>query len=317
MPSPYLPNIGRATNRGLSQQAQSRGFPEIGRGLGGFPLTSDEFIVRDDFDFLLVGGGGGGGLSTGGGGGAGEVIMGKLLYLPLKSKIIIGAGGPPGTASATNNGFTYNGYNGEPSFFNNIKACGGGGGYGGDIAAPTGRYNNARLTGSTGGTGLHYVTSLSNATSARLGAGFPGGTNDANSGTAASGGGGAGGPGKRAGDINASWGGDGGKGVQWLDGGWYGYGGGGAGASVGGAAHPNGHGRGDQSTANNGMDGEAYTGGGGGGGSLYPKFGAAGTFKIRYRGRARFTGGTITFVKGFTYHHFTTPTTPQYLIYKG
>ena len=103
---------------------------------------------------------------------------------------------------------------------------------------------------------------------------------------AAGGGGGASGAGTTAGTDN---GGNGGAGYTWGDGSTYAGGGRGGGVTLGTPG-----------------TGQSSFGGGGNGSTGDGASGNAGVVKIRYLGAQRATGGTYTFVSGYSYHTFTT-----------
>jgi hypothetical protein len=197
-----------------------------------------------------------------------------------------------GAASPTSN--NVNGNNGSNSVFGSLTAIGGGGG---------GAYQaNGVSGGSGGGAGRDAVTAGGAATA---GQGFQGGNGGLNP-VGSGGGGGAGQPGA----IGTAIGGKGGDGLAFsISGTSTTYAGGGGGASFNNNATPNsgsgGGGNGAVETSNpTATAGQANTGGGGGG----DKGGAGGSgiVIVRYPGLPAATGGTITYLNGYTIHTFTT-----------
>lgn len=83
--------------------------------------SSGDFVISGAqsklCDVLVVGGGGAGGGTHSGGGGGGEVVYRTdILLLPNTYKVVVGSGASYGTAQ------------GQPSWFNEIRALGGGSG---------------------------------------------------------------------------------------------------------------------------------------------------------------------------------------------
>lgn len=228
-------------------------------------LSSGTFtpLVNLNTEFLVVAGGGGGGYQHGGGGGAGGYYSNKFTATASTGyTVTVGAGG----VSNTNNSAP--GGTGSNSTFNSITMLGGGGG--GD------RFSSPGTNGGSGGGGGYFTAA---------GAGTPpygnsGGAGDAHGG----GGGGAGAAGQASTSTLA---GNGGIGLQWVNGKYYAGGGGGGHqgssdpASLGGLG-----GGGNGSGAVSGIAGEIGTGGGGGG-SRYPGYsyghGGSGVVIIRYK----------------------------------
>ncbi len=259
---------------------------------------------------VVAGGGGGGYLHGGGGGGAGGLIYNSAYQLTNAAAITVtvGAGGSGGNQLPTN---------GNNSVFGSLTAIGGG--YGGSEAGPTPGAN-----GGSGGGGSGYSTPQQGGIGT-AGQGFDGGKGafpDIDS-TYGSGGGGGGASapgtdGKEGLDISggAGIGGNGqaysisGTSTYYAGGGGGGFwssteGGGGAGGLGGGGT--GGSGLNTQPTA-----GTSNTGGGGGGskgsGGGAARLGAAGGSGIvivRYPGLPAATGGTITYLNGYTIHTFT------------
>jgi hypothetical protein len=260
---------------------------------------------------VVAGGGGGGYLHGGGGGGAGGLIYNSAYQITNASAITVtvGAGGAAGFQLPTN---------GNNSVFGGLTAIGGGAG--GSEVAPLDGSN-----GGSGGGGSGFSTATAGGTGT-AGQGFNGGKGgfpDTNADYGSGGGGGgAGAPGtdgKEGADISggAGIGGNGqaysisGTSTYYAGGGGGGLwnsteGGGGAGGLGGGGT--GGSGFNTQPTA-----GTDNTGGGGGGskgsGGGAARIGAAGGSGIvivRYPGLPAATGGTITYLNGYTIHTFTT-----------
>ena len=258
-------------------------------------------------EVLVVAGGGSGGIREsnsnffcgGGGGGAGGLIYSSAYQLTSAAAVTVTVGA--GAASPTSN--LVNGNNGSNSVFGSLTAVGGGGG---------GAYQlNGVSGGSGGGAGRDAVTTGGAATS---GQGFQGGNGGVNP-VGSGGGGGAGQPGA----IGTAIGGKGGDGLAFsISGVSTTYAGGGGGASFNNNATPNsgsgGGGNGAVEVTNpTASAGQANTGGGGGG----DKGGAGGSgiVIVRYPGLPAATGGTITYLNGYTIHTFTTSGTfTPYLI---
>jgi hypothetical protein len=248
-------------------------------------------------EVLVVAGGGSGGIREsnsnpfcgGGGGGAGGLIYSSAYQLTSAAAVTVTIGA--GAASPTSN--LVNGNNGSNSVFGSLTAVGGGGG---------GAYQvNGVSGGSGGGAGRDAVTTGGAATA---GQGFQGGNGGVNP-VGSGGGGGAGQPGA----IGTAIGGKGGDGLAFsISGVSTTYAGGGGGASFNNNATPNsgsgGGGNGAIETSNpTATAGQANTGGGGGG----DKGGAGGSgiVIVRYPGLPAATGGTITYLNGYTIHTFT------------
>jgi hypothetical protein len=267
-------------------------------------LSNVNLAFNGVVEYLVVGGGGGGGMSFGGGGGAGGVLTGSVIIAPNTTyNLLVGAGGPGSDGSSLppyGNGSLSLGFN-----YNYIST---GGGKGGDLTQ----------TGSDGGSGGGGGGTTTRAGGLGIvGQGFNGGSGRSHPtepGTNAGGGGG----GARAngGDVTIflldSFAGNGGDGVQWLDGNYYGGGGGGCGSArtnSPGAGGLGGGGIGSNGNFNNPAgDGSPNSGGGGGGGrstSTSPAGdGGSGIIKIRYTGAAKASGGNITFDGVYTTHTF-------------
>jgi hypothetical protein len=279
-------------------------------------------------EVLVVAGGGGGGSHVGGGGGAGGLIYNSAYQLTNTAAITvtIGAGGGGGAADKR-------GDNGSNSVFGSLTAIGGGGGgtWGG-AGNPDG-LNGGSGGGAAGTQGVQYATGGTGT----AGQGNNGGNVGPRSGGNASGvgGGGAGaaslsradasdptqingGDGLPFSILGTSYyfaGGGGGGAYSSVSGGNGGAGGGGGGASSYGTP-----GTGDTQSinpANNGNAGSGATGGagavnsgGGGGGGAggnagVGEAGGSGIVIVRYPGLPAATGGTITYLNGYTIHTFT------------
>ncbi len=260
---------------------------------------------------VVAGGGGGGYLHGGGGGGAGGLIYNSAYQLTNAAAITVtvGAGGSGGNQLPTN---------GNNSVFGSLTAVGGG--YGGSEAGPTPGAN-----GGSGGGGSGYSTAQPGGTGT-AGQGFNGGRGaypdiDGTYGSGG-GGGGAGAPGtdgKEGQNVSGS-AGNGGNGQAYSISGTSTYyaGGGGGGywgdnLSYYGVGGLGGGGNGGAGTSTNlsPTAGAVNTGGGGGGSrgdASQARPGAAGGSGIvivRYPGLPAATGGTITYLNGYTIHTFT------------
>jgi hypothetical protein len=243
-------------------------------------------------EVLVVAGGGCGGNGNGlgyeaGGGGAGGVLYNSAYQLTNASAITvtIGAGGGSKTVPG-------NGNNGSNSVFGSLIAVGGGGG---STGSGTGQ------SGGSGGGGAHPKTQGGAGTA---GQGFQGVTPPDFS--RGGGGGGAGGTGNL---------GVGGNGVAYSISGTSTYYGGGGGGTLYSPNNGGLGGGGNGSTVFRGTStatGTANTGGGGGGGYSDTDTlasggaGGSGIVIIRYPGLPAATGGTITYLNGYTIHTFTT-----------
>jgi len=253
-------------------------------------------------EVLVVAGGGSGGGSTAGGGGAGGLIYNSAYQLTNASAITVtvGAGGA-GVAQQTV------GNDGSNSVFGALTAIGGGGG-----GMTNGSSGAIGRNGGSGGGGAHY-SSMNFGTP---GTGTPGQGNNGGNGSAGDQnsfpGGGGGGAGAVGGDATNSKSGNGGNGLTFsISGTSTTYAGGGGGGSSGNGGN-GGTGGGAAGTSNGTAGGTATanTGGGGGGGWLYSGgsggAGGSGIVIIRYPGLPAATGGTITYLNGYTIHTFTT-----------
>jgi hypothetical protein len=230
-------------------------------------------------EVLVVAGGGGAG-GHGGGGGAGGLIYSSAYQLTNAAAITvtIGGGGAGTTGPA-------NGANGSNSVFGSLTAIGGGGGAYVNPGSDGGSGGGGGYGGSPGGLGT-------------AGQGNNGGKGDG--GTNLPGGGG-GGAGQVGGNNVGTTSGKGGDGLAFTISGtstYYAGGGGGNGypSSIGGAGGLGGGG------AGGGISGTVNTGGGGGGGN---GSGGSGIVIVRYPGLPAATGGTITYLNGYTIHTFT------------
>ena len=240
-------------------------------------------------EVLVVAGGGSGGSSVGangggGGGGAGGVIYNSAYQLTNAAAVTVtvGAGG---AGQSTNNS---QGNDGSNSVFGSLTAIGGGGG-GGAGANTTGRNG-----GSGGGAGYAGYYNNFNSGTGTAGQGFRGGFVLANNNGAA--GGGAGGVGNDTFDARPEPGYPGGGGGLGGPGVYYSISGTSTLYSTGGA--------GSLDTANTIVSGSGTQGAYGGSGPTSTA--ASGIVIVRYPGLPAATGGTITYLNGYTIHTFTT-----------
>ena len=249
-------------------------------------------------EVLVVAGGGGGGARHAGGGGAGGLIYNSAYQLTNAATITVtvGAGGA-GTFNSFPS-FVASGGTGSNSVFGSLTAIGGGGG---------GSFNSGQ-PGTTGGSGGGNINTSQ--IPGTPGQGFNGGGSNTNASPYNHGGGGGASEPGQNGQANKA--GDGGDGQAFaISGTSTYYAGGGAGGS-----HPpdgtpavGGLGGGGNEGPNNGT---ANTGGGGGGGTLNTGGGdgsggngGSGIVIVRYPGLPAATGGTITYLNGYTIHTFT------------
>lgn len=277
----------------------------------------DAGYTTNSADYIIVGGGGGGGATAGGGAGGGGVLTGTYTFATATVyPIVIGGGG--GASQPTNDPAPNVGGNGGNSTAFGLTALGGGGG---------GTWNY--INGSGGTSGANGGCGGGGSVHAYLGEGSQGGRGGSgyNGSEIYKMGGGGGGGGGQGGSAGGTVAGNGGSGYLWYNGVYYGGGGGGgAGDNVGiisitaGAGGAGGGGAGKLGIADpfGGQDGTGGLGGGGGGGGcrkssytgvyIYGNgggYGGSGVVVIRYRGKARATGGTISQLEGYTYHSFT------------
>jgi hypothetical protein len=239
-------------------------------------------------EVLVVAGGASGGSSTpsnggGGGGGAGGVIYNSAYQLASAAAVTVtvGAGGAGQTTNDSQ------GNNGSNSVFGSLTAVGGGGGGGAGVNT-TGRNG-----GSGGGAGYAGYYNNFNSGTGTAGQGFRGGYVLANNN--AGGGGGAGGVGGDTFDSRpepgypAGNGGLGGPGVYY---------------SISGTStlYSNG-GNGGSQNQNTIVSGSGTTGAYGGSGATSTA--GSGIVIVRYPGLPAATGGTITYLNGYTIHTFT------------
>ena len=279
-------------------------------------------------EVLVVAGGGGGGMDMGGGGGGGGVIYNSAYQITSATPITVtvGNGGVGAPAGGTNgqpssHQFTISATNGSNSVFGSLTAVGGG--YGASsYYGYTPNYGYPGNGGSGGGPSGYSDGGYRSGGTGTAGQGFDGGQGGPQ--YYSGGGGGAGGKGVDGILYNILgtgyyWGGGGGgASYSTTPGGNGGIGGGGGGAvgtTTGGAGYNNGQAGGGgapNSQANTpGGDAGANTGGGGGGGSHYNLTnkggnGGSGIVIVRYPGLPAATGGTITYLNGYTIHTFTT-----------
>jgi hypothetical protein len=255
-------------------------------------------------EVLVVAGGGGGGQDGAGGGGAGGLIYNSAYQITNAAAITVTVGGG-GAGTLANPGQASDGSN---SVFGSLTAVGGGGG--------GSKTTNGRSGGSGGGAGHNAAGASSNiGGDGTAGQGFRGGNNIEQSG---GGGGGAGQPGFYGANPVP---GNGGNGQLFAISGTSTYyaGGGGGGGYVSPVTSSGGLGGGGAGGGNigagassaSGQNGTANTGGGGGsngnaGDSLITGTGGSGIVIVRYPGLPAATGGTITYLNGYTIHTFTT-----------
>ncbi len=254
-------------------------------------------------EVLVVAGGGGGGQDGAGGGGAGGLIYNSAYQLTSAAAVTVTVGGG-GAGTLANPGQASDGSN---SVFGSLTAVGGGGG--------GSKTTNGRSGGSGGGAGHNAAGASSNiGGDGTAGQGFRGGDNIAQSG---GGGGGAGQPGFYGSNPVP---GNGGNGLAFTISGtstYYAGGGGGGGyvSPVTSSGGLGGGGNGGGYLSNGapsavGQNGTANTGGGGGsngnaGNSTVTGTGGSGIVIVRYPGLPAATGGTITYLNGYTIHTFT------------
>ena len=241
-------------------------------------------------EVLVVAGGGSGGTSTpsnggGAGGGAGGVIYNSAYQLTNASAVTVtvGAGGAGQTSDTTQ------GNDGSNSVFGSLTAVGGGGG-----GSASGGNTTGRNGGSGGGAGYVGYYNNFNSGTGTAGQGFRGGYVLANNN--AGGGGGAGGVGGDTFDSRPEPGYAGGNG---------GTGGPGVTYSISGTStlYSNG-GNGGSNSANTIVNGSGTTGTYGD--SSDSSTAGSGIIIVRYPGLPAATGGTITYLNGYTIHTFTT-----------
>jgi hypothetical protein len=260
---------------------------------------------------VVAGGGGGGAYAAGAGGGAGGVIYNSAYQLTSAAAVTVtvGAGGVGQVYTVSNQ------TSGNNSVFGSLTAIGGG--YGG-----AGWGGNVGANGGSGGGGAGYDGTQGTYTIAggtgTAGQGNNGGLGRGISGNRGAAGGG-GGAGQVGGDSTTNSSGNGGNGSPFsISGTSTYYGGGGGGGDYGSANGGTGGlgGGGNVSGGNNsgipGYPGTANTGGGGGGSrsatsdSWNGGNGGSGIVIVRYPGLPAATGGTITYLNGYTIHTFTT-----------
>lgn len=283
-------------------------------------------------EVLVVAGGGAGGGNLGGGGGAGGVIYNSAYQLTNAAAVTVtvGAGGAGVRGSQSG----VQGNDGSNSVFGSLTAIGGGG-------AGSGTNAIAGRNGGSGGGASGYNVAAGGIGTA--GQGFNGGSGGGGSPFYGGGGGGgaseAGDPGVDGNaPVAAGHGGDGLPfsilGTTYYFGGGGGGGvytngrpgnggrGGGGGGGTNNTAYPRSAGGGDalndgeQGYYNNVYPGSGPGGGnagantgGGGGGAMHQQYdggdGGSGIVIVRYPGLPAATGGTITYVNGYTIHKFT------------
>jgi hypothetical protein len=265
-------------------------------------------------EVLVVAGGGGGGANHAGGGGAGGLIYNSAYQLTSAAAVTVtvGAGGGRSTGYQS-----VTGSNGSNSVFGSLTAIGGGGGGNRQDGGPAGlQYGGSGGSGGgAGGQGQDPTPNLWAGGAGTPGQGFKGGDATFHAG---GGGGGAGAPGVAGTTINGQDAntipGNGGNGLAYSISGTSTYyaGGGGGGGYIGGTyagtGGLGGGGNGQKSTGQV-VNGTANTGGGGGGadggGNANGGNGGSGIVIVRYPGLPAATGGTITYLNGYTIHTFT------------
>jgi len=265
-------------------------------------------------EVLVVAGGGGGGANHAGGGGAGGLIYNSAYQLTSAAAVTVtvGAGGGRSTGYQS-----VTGSNGSNSVFGSLTAIGGGGGGNRQDGGPAGlQYGGSGGSGGgAGGQGQDPTPNLWAGGAGTPGQGFKGGDVTYHAG---GGGGGAGAPGVAGTTVNGGDGntipGNGGNGLAYSISGTSTYyaGGGGGGGYIGGTyagtGGLGGGGNGQKSTGQV-VNGTANTGGGGGGadggGNANGGNGGSGIVIVRYPGLPAATGGTITYLNGYTIHTFT------------
>lgn len=283
-----------------------------------------------EVEYLIVGGGGAGGEDIGGGGGAGGFLTGFTTIEPDTSyTITIGTGGAGGRTSGEYGGY---GNSGSDTTAFGLTAYGGGGG-GGESTVSSDR--NGRSGGSGGGGG--YSSSAgglgtsgqgndggSPYTSYGMGGGGGAGSTGENGTSTASGNGGHGKFSNIDGNNYYYAAGGGGGGWSGADtfahGGDGGFGGGGGAGGIyndwrnpgAGGIYARNAGSAGQATTGNGGNAGANTGSGGGAAgesngshNSVAGSGGSGIVIIRYAGPQKASGGTITSIKGYTIHTFT------------
>ena len=232
-------------------------------------------------EVLVVAGGGGGG-GHGGGGGAGGLIYNSAYQITNASAITVTVGG--GGAGTTG---PANGANGSNSVFGSLTAIGGGGGAYANPGSNGGSGGGGGYNGSVGGLGT-------------AGQGNDGGKGDGGTNFPGGGGGGAGQVGLNNVGTTSGKGGDG---LAFSISGTSTYYAGGGGGNGYPSSFPGAGGLGGGATGGSSNSGTANTGGGGGGGN---GSGGSGIAIVRYPGLPAATGGTITYLNGYTIHTFTT-----------
>jgi hypothetical protein len=252
-------------------------------------------------EVLVVAGGGSGGGSTAGGGGAGGLIYNSAYQITNAAAITVtvGAGGAGVPQTTVGN-------DGSNSVFGALTAIGGGGG-----GMTNGSGGAIGRNGGSGGGGAHYSSmNFGTPGTGTPGQGFNGGNGSAGDQNSFPGGGG-GGAGQPGGDPTFSKSGNGGNGLTFsISGTSTTYAGGGGGGSISNGGN-GGTGGGAAGTSNGTAGGTATanTGGGGGGGWFYSGgsggAGGSGIVIVRYPGLPAATGGTITYLNGYTIHTFT------------
>jgi len=256
---------------------------------------------------LVVGGGGnGGGGYQGGGGGAGQVLYNANYPLKVGNyTVVVGAGGAGGVGATNSGGF---------SLFDGLRAVGGA--FGGGQTTSATVYT---LAGANGAGTAHPVPSP------RVGGlvlgSYPGGFGVTVSSTSGSGGGGGGAGGDGANGTTTA-GGTGGvaTAIPSVSGSPINYGGGGAGSFRGSASVVAGGSGIGGNSGTTGSAGAANTGSGGGAGNSASGTGVggaggSGVVIITYPTNAMTaTGGTISYLAGYTIHKFTTIGTSTFTV---
>jgi len=243
-------------------------------------------------EVLVVAGGGSGGSSVasnggGGGGGAGGVIYNSAYQLSSAAAVTVtvGFGGPGQTSNTTQ------GNNGSNSVFGSLTAVGGGGG-----GSASGGNTNGGNGGSGGGAGYVGYYNNFNSGTGTAGQGFRGGFVLANNN--AGGGGGAGGVGEDTYDSRPEPGYPAGNGGLGGPGVYYSISGTSTLYSTGGNGGSNNQNTIVSGSGTKGIYGSEQTSGG-------SATAASGIVIVRYPGLPAATGGTITYLNGYTIHTFT------------
>jgi hypothetical protein len=228
--------VGTTTTPYVRTAENKSGFA-LARNIGGYRthtfLASNNFVLSklstDNIEYLIVAGGGSGGMVYGGGGGAGGMLYGNLTYQQITSgtySIVVGGGGTSHVNGSNSSGLGILSIGGgaggffspSPSPVDQAATVAKAGGSGGGAASGRDGYGPAPDGGWYGGLGV-------------TGQGFSGGRRlqplaVLYSGYESAGGGGAGSIGANV-SVRNEKGGNGGIGLQWVNGTYYAGGGGG------------------------------------------------------------------------------------------